>query len=69
MFDHLTQTIERQVGDLKTMVDEFAAFARMPKPEMEPHDLRDAVQEPVVLFRERPRGDRLRAAHPPTSRC
>lgn len=51
-FDRLTTTIERQVTDLKTMVDEFAEFARMPKPEMAPHDLRHAVQEPVVLFRE-----------------
>ena len=33
-FDRLTMTIERQVTDLKTMVDEFAEFARMPKPEM-----------------------------------
>ncbi|MDP1907683.1 MAG: PAS domain-containing sensor histidine kinase, partial [Hyphomicrobium sp.] len=51
-FDRLTMTIERQVTDLKTMVDEFAEFARMPKPEMGSHDLRHAVQEPVVLFRE-----------------
>ncbi len=51
-FDRLTMTIERQVTDLKTMVDEFAEFARMPKPEMAPNDLRHAVQEPVVLFRE-----------------
>jgi two-component system nitrogen regulation sensor histidine kinase NtrY len=51
-FDRLTTTIERQVSDLKAMVDEFAEFARMPKPEMARHDLRHAVQEPVVLFRE-----------------
>jgi len=51
-FDRLTMTIERQVSDLKTMVDEFAEFARMPQPEMGRHDLRHAVQEPVVLFRE-----------------
>lgn len=51
-FDRLTTTIERQVTDLKSMVDEFAAFARMPKPEMARYDLRHAVQEPVVLFRE-----------------
>lgn len=51
-FDKLTATIERQAGDIKTMVDEFASFARVPKPVMEPGDLRDAVQEPVILFRE-----------------
>ncbi len=51
-FYKLTDTIVRQVGDLKTMVDEFASFARMPAPKIAEHDLRDAVQEPVVLFRE-----------------
>ncbi|MDX2309473.1 MAG: PAS domain-containing sensor histidine kinase [Hyphomicrobium sp.] len=51
-FEKLTATIERQAGDIKTMVDEFAAFARVPKPVMEAADLRDAVQEPVILFRE-----------------
>ncbi len=51
-FDKLTDTIVRQVGDLKSMVDEFASFARMPKPEMADDDLRHAVQEPVLLFSE-----------------
>ncbi|HRY08059.1 MAG TPA: ATP-binding protein, partial [Hyphomicrobiaceae bacterium] len=51
-FDKLTDTIVRQVGDLKSMVDEFASFARLPKPEMADDDLRHAVQEPVLLFRE-----------------
>jgi two-component system nitrogen regulation sensor histidine kinase NtrY len=52
LFEKLTATIERQAGDIKTMVDEFASFARVPKPVMEQTDLRDAVQEPVILFRE-----------------
>ncbi len=52
VFDKLTATIERQAGDIKSMVDEFASFARVPKPVMEQGDLRDAVQEPVILFRE-----------------
>jgi two-component system nitrogen regulation sensor histidine kinase NtrY len=51
-FDKLTATIERQAGDIKTMVDEFASFARIPKPVMEHNDLRDAVQDSVILFRE-----------------
>ena len=51
-FDKLTDTIVRQVGDLKSMVDEFASFARLPKPEMAEDDLRQALQEPVLLFRE-----------------
>ncbi len=51
-FDKLTETIERQAGDIKTMVDEFASFARIPKPVMEMSDLRDAVLDSVILFRE-----------------
>ncbi len=51
-FDKLTATIERQAGDIKTMVDEFASFARIPKPVMETHDLREAIQDSVILFRE-----------------
>jgi two-component system nitrogen regulation sensor histidine kinase NtrY len=34
------------------MVDEFASFARIPKPVMEISDLRDAIQDSVILFRE-----------------
>ena len=52
LFDQLTQTIERQTGQIKSMVDEFASFARMPQPVMAEHDLRLAVQEPAILFRE-----------------
>jgi len=51
-FEKLTDTIVRQVGDIKTMVDEFAEFARVPKPQIELTDVRDAVLEPVILFRE-----------------
>ncbi len=51
-FEKLTETIERQAGDIKSMVDEFASFARIPKPVMEDGDFRDVVQEPVILFRE-----------------
>ena len=61
-FDKLTDTIVRQVGDIKSMVDEFASFARMPKPVMALDDLRQAVQEPVILFREGHR-HRLRSRH------
>ena len=51
-FETLTQTIERQTDHIKSMVDEFASFARMPQPVMADQDLRLAVQEPAVLFRE-----------------
>jgi two-component system nitrogen regulation sensor histidine kinase NtrY len=50
VFDRCTDTIIRQVADLGRMVDEFSSFARMPKPIMEPHDLKDLVKEAVFLF-------------------
>ncbi len=50
VFDQCTDTIIRQVADIGRMVDEFSAFARMPKPVMEPQDVRDIVREAVFLF-------------------
>jgi two-component system, NtrC family, nitrogen regulation sensor histidine kinase NtrY len=49
VFDQCTNTIIRQVGDIGRMVDEFSAFARMPKPEMQRIDLREALQEAAFL--------------------
>jgi two-component system nitrogen regulation sensor histidine kinase NtrY len=49
IFDQCTETIVRQVGDIRRMVDEFSAFARMPKPMMEKRDLREVVREAVFL--------------------
>jgi two-component system nitrogen regulation sensor histidine kinase NtrY len=47
-FDRCTDTIIRQVGDVTRMVDEFSAFARAPKPQMEEHDLREIVRSAVL---------------------
>lgn len=49
VFDQCTDTIVRQVGDIGRMVDEFSAFARMPKPTMERLDLRDVLREASFL--------------------
>ena len=35
IFDQCTDTIMRQVDDIKRMVDEFSSFARMPKARLE----------------------------------
>ncbi|MBX9925861.1 MAG: PAS domain-containing sensor histidine kinase [Hyphomicrobiaceae bacterium] len=51
-FDKLTDAISRQVDVIKSMVDEFASFARLPQPSMEMGDIREVVHGPVVLFRE-----------------
>jgi two-component system, NtrC family, nitrogen regulation sensor histidine kinase NtrY len=50
VFDQCTNTIIRQVSDIGRMVDEFSAFARMPKPVMADHDVREIVREAVFLF-------------------
>jgi two-component system nitrogen regulation sensor histidine kinase NtrY len=50
IFEQCTDTIIRQVSDIGRMVDEFSAFARMPKPVMELYDIRDIVREAVFLF-------------------
>jgi len=47
-FDRCTETIIRQVGDVTRMVDEFSAFARSPKPQMEDNDIRDVVKAAVI---------------------
>nr|WP_183655351.1 PAS domain-containing sensor histidine kinase [Brucella daejeonensis] len=49
VFDQCTDTIIRQVGDIGRMVDEFSAFARMPKPEMRHMDMREALRESSFL--------------------
>jgi two-component system nitrogen regulation sensor histidine kinase NtrY len=52
VFEECTRTIVKQVEDLKTLVNEFSAFARLPKGDHRPEDLNGLVDEAVVLFRE-----------------
>lgn len=49
LFDELTQTIIRQVGDLRKMVDEFSSFARMPKPSFRDEDISELVRQAMFL--------------------
>ena len=51
VFEQCTDTIVRQVEDIRRMVDEFSRFARMPKPVMEDEDVADAVRQVVFLMR------------------
>ncbi|MGB6534735.1 MAG: PAS domain-containing sensor histidine kinase [Xanthobacteraceae bacterium] len=51
VFQQCTDTIVRQVDDIKRMVDEFSRFARMPKPVIADEDLADAVRQVVFLLR------------------
>jgi two-component system, NtrC family, nitrogen regulation sensor histidine kinase NtrY len=51
VFERCTETIVRQVDDIRRMVDEFSRFARMPKPVMAPEDVADTVRQAVFLMR------------------
>jgi len=51
VFEQCTDTIVRQVEDIKRMVDEFSRFARMPKPVMAAEDVADTVRQVVFLMR------------------
>ena len=51
VFEQCTDTIVRQVEDIRRMVDEFSHFARMPKPVMAAEDVADAVRQTVFLMR------------------
>ena len=49
LFEELTSTIIRQVGDLRKMVDEFSSFARLPKPVFRAEDPVDLVRQALFL--------------------
>jgi two-component system nitrogen regulation sensor histidine kinase NtrY len=51
VFDQCTDTIIRQVDDIRRMVDEFSRFARMPKPVIEGEDVADTVRQAVFLMK------------------
>ena len=51
VFEQCTDTIVRQVDDIRRMVDEFSRFARMPKPVIAADNVADVVREAAFLMR------------------
>jgi two-component system nitrogen regulation sensor histidine kinase NtrY len=51
IFEQCTDTIVRQVDDIRRMVDEFSRFARMPKPVMTMDDVTDTVRQVAFMHR------------------
>lgn len=49
LFEELTGTIIRQVGELRRMVDEFSSFARLPKPMFRGEDPVDLARQALFL--------------------
>ncbi|MBV9978072.1 MAG: PAS domain-containing sensor histidine kinase [Hyphomicrobiales bacterium] len=50
VFDQCTNTIIRQVDDIKRMVDEFSSFARTPKPVLEESEVTDVAKHVIFLM-------------------
>lgn len=53
IIDESTSTILREVNSLKSMVDEFARFARLPNVALEKGNLNDLVKQTVLLYKDR----------------
>ena len=49
VFERLTATIIRQVGDMRRIVDEFSSFARMPKPAFREEAIVDIARQALFL--------------------
>jgi len=49
VFIQCTDTIVRQVGDLRRMVDEFSSFARMPAPNVKIENLAEIIKQAYFL--------------------
>jgi two-component system nitrogen regulation sensor histidine kinase NtrY len=52
VLDKCTTTIIRQVEELKSLVNEFAQFARLPSAELAVADLNEVVSEALFLYQE-----------------
>ena len=50
VFTQCTDTIVRQVNDLRQMVDEFSSFARMPSPVMQSEDLVQLAKQTTFMM-------------------
>ena len=52
VLDKCTTTIIQQVKELKTLVNEFSQFARLPSAQLARNDLNEIVREALFLFKE-----------------
>ncbi|SNB46334.1 PAS domain-containing sensor histidine kinase [Geobacter sp. DSM 9736] len=52
VFDECTDMIIKSVDELKTLVDEFSHFARMPSAHPRPNNLNEIIKEAVSLYQQ-----------------
>ncbi len=50
VFDECTKTIIKQVDELKTLVNEFSNFARMPSANLAPANINEIIKEAAALY-------------------
>lgn len=56
VFDECTAMIITSVDEMKTLVNEFSNFARMPAIQPEPNDLNEIIRDTLTLYQEAHRG-------------
>ncbi len=61
VFNECTTTIIKQVDELKTLVNEFSSFARMPTSNPSPNSLNDIVDEAVAFYKSGSKGVSIEA--------
>ncbi len=59
LVDECTTTIIREVDGLKTLVDEFSRFARMPTANLQPQDLDKVITDTISLYTGLPEGAKI----------
>jgi two-component system nitrogen regulation sensor histidine kinase NtrY len=52
VFEECTETIIQEVNDLKTMIDEFSQFARLPLPNLKPEDINHLITTMITRYRQ-----------------
>ncbi|MEW5802966.1 MAG: ATP-binding protein [bacterium] len=52
IFEECTETIIQEVNDLKTMIDEFSQFARLPLPNLKPEDLNHLITTVITRYQQ-----------------
>lgn len=63
IFDECTTMIIRQVEELKRLVDEFSNFARMPAANPVPSDIKEIINETVLLYKEAHKDIKISFSH------
>ncbi len=60
VFRESTQTLGMEIGNLKTIIARFSDFSKMPKPELEQIDARQAIERVRALYEARAAEEKIR---------